>query len=470
MRRIAAALLALGAVAAVLGHRAEGASTYRVDAIFDTAKGIIPGQLVKIAGARVGEVEDVKLTPDYKARIQMSVDRRFAPFRSDAICQIQPEGLVGENFVQCNPGTPAAGELRPRGDEAPTVPVTRTSVPVNLSDLFNIWNFPVRQRLSIVVAELGIGVAGRGEDLNAVLRRANPTLAAARRTLGILNGQRAEIQSAVEASDHLVAELAARRERIRDFADQAAAVATRTANRRAELAEGIHRLPPLLRATRPALEDLDVLIRDGTPVLRDLRAAAPHLNRLLEGVPAFADAGVVTLRRLRPVADQGRTTVADAGPIVRKLRHFAAEARPTGRLVNELFVSLRNRGVVEGLLEFVYRATATTARFDDLSHVLPAHLLFLECSQFAETPTPGCNANYHGGSSVASAQATSQRRGRGAKRGQRPVPQLPFELPDAGRRSPRDRVDDLVRRAAGSVKGGDRDRSLEEMADYLLGR
>ena len=26
---------------------------YRVDAIFDTAKGVLPGQLVKIAGARV---------------------------------------------------------------------------------------------------------------------------------------------------------------------------------------------------------------------------------------------------------------------------------------------------------------------------------------------------------------------------------------------------------------------------------
>jgi hypothetical protein len=161
--------------------------------------------------------------------------------------------------------------------------------------------------------------------------------------------------------------------------------------------------------------------------------------------------------------------------VVGKLREFAAEARPTGRLVNELFVSLRDRGVVEGLLEFVYRATATTARFDRVSHVLPAHLLLLDCSEFSETPTPGCNANYHGGSSVASAegasvQATSGRERRGSRRGDSPLPQLPFELPEVAQPDPKDRVDDVARRAAGSLKAGDGDRRLEEMADYLLGR
>ena len=58
--------------------------------------------------AKVGSVKDVTLTRDNKARIEMEVDRRFAPFRSDADCTIQPQSLIGEKFVQCTPGTPRA--------------------------------------------------------------------------------------------------------------------------------------------------------------------------------------------------------------------------------------------------------------------------------------------------------------------------------------------------------------------------
>src|SRR5205085_308213 len=137
MRRLLAlALVPLLAVAGALvlsGARARGDSAYRVDVIFDSSKGIIPGQLVKIAGARVGKVKDVSLTGDYKARIQLEVERRFAPFRTDAACSIQPEGLLAENFVQCDPGTPAGRPLRAQDGKAPTVPVERTTVPVNLN-------------------------------------------------------------------------------------------------------------------------------------------------------------------------------------------------------------------------------------------------------------------------------------------------------------------------------------------------
>src|SRR3954454_11786026 len=133
MRRVAAAVAALVGVlavaAAIVGAPARSADTYRVDAIFDTAKGVIPGQLVKIAGARVGTVADVRLTPDYKARVVMTVPRRFV-FRRDASCNIQPEGLISENFVQCDPGRGSAPVLRAQHGHPPTVPVQHTAVPV----------------------------------------------------------------------------------------------------------------------------------------------------------------------------------------------------------------------------------------------------------------------------------------------------------------------------------------------------
>jgi phospholipid/cholesterol/gamma-HCH transport system substrate-binding protein len=49
--------------------------------IFDDSQGLIPGQNVQIAGAKVGTIKDVVLTKDFKARIQMKVDGEFAPFK-----------------------------------------------------------------------------------------------------------------------------------------------------------------------------------------------------------------------------------------------------------------------------------------------------------------------------------------------------------------------------------------------------
>ena len=48
------------------------------------------------------------MTPDFKARIEATVDSRFMPFHKDATCTIRPEGLIAENYVDCDPGTPAA--------------------------------------------------------------------------------------------------------------------------------------------------------------------------------------------------------------------------------------------------------------------------------------------------------------------------------------------------------------------------
>src|SRR3954454_19727666 len=217
MRRLAAialliAGLAAGGAALLAGGAAGSASgETHVDVIFDNARGLLPGQLVEIAGARVGQIDDVSVTKDFKARISTSIDSRFAPFRKDATCTIRPEGLIAENYVQCDPGSPDSPELRGVGGVPPTVPVEHTTQPVNLTDLFEIWNVPTRDRLGVLLSELGIATAARGGDLNAVLRRANPALKQAQAVIGILQDQKQSLIAAVDATDTAVAGLAAHR-------------------------------------------------------------------------------------------------------------------------------------------------------------------------------------------------------------------------------------------------------------------
>jgi virulence factor Mce-like protein len=393
MRRIAAValtLIAMATAAAVIGAPAQSAGSYRVDAIFDTAKGIIPGQVVKVAGARVGSVEDVELTEDYKARIVMSVPRQFT-FRDDASCNIQPEGLISENFVQCDPGTPSKPELG--GDTAPTVPVERTAVPVSITDLFKIFQADVRQRFTVTMMAVGGGLAARGQDVNDIILRSNPTLAAVRRLTSDLAQQKEQLSAAVRDTDRLVASLAERKDKVTEFIEQAERVSAQAAEKRGPLAESIQRLPPLLDRTDIALADLVRLTREGQPLLAELRAAAPGLEEAVTQVGPFARAALPALQRLGRTAQLGIATTADATPVVALLRRFTKVSGPAGRTLADFLVDLRDAGGIEYLGRFVYFSTAATSRYDSTAHILPAHAVEAGvCAAIATSPVPGCNA------------------------------------------------------------------------------
>ncbi len=64
--------------------------------------------------------------------------------------------------------------------------MTNTSSPVGVDLLSDIGHVSETQRLTIILNELGTGLAGRGSDLNAVLHRSNPALRELEKVLGIL--------------------------------------------------------------------------------------------------------------------------------------------------------------------------------------------------------------------------------------------------------------------------------------------
>lgn len=416
---------------------------YRVDAIFDTAKGIVPGQLVKVAGARVGEVSDVVLTPGYDARIQLKVDSRFAPFRRDARCEIQPEGLISENFVQCDPGSPSAPALEGRDGEAPTVPLERTAIPVNLTDLFEVWQVPVRDRLRVLLTSLGAGLAARGEDLNDILRRANPTLGLVRQAIETIDAQRDDLLAAIGDTRRVMRELGKQPERLQAFVEESSDVLSTTARRRAELREGVRRLPGLLAAAKPALRNLDALADAGTPLARRVRQVSPDVDRLFAELPGALRPALPALESLGRASVTGRRAVKSAGPVVKLLRLFAGSALPTGDELEKTLVNLRDRGFVEGLLSFTYFTVAATARYDAVSHMLPAHLQLSTCSIFAETPVEGCEATYNQTTPVAHKRSKGRRKAK-AQRPAAPAPQA--ERPAAPLLQPRPGAPDAVQK------------------------
>ncbi len=413
MKRVLAILGFLIAGAGVFAALGAGGTdgNARVDAIFDSASFLIPGQDVKIAGARVGQVSDVVLTPDNKARIEMKIDPAFTPFHADADCTIQPQSLIGEKFIDCTPGTPDAAELKGDGEHAPTVPITQTHAPVDLDLVYSTFRRPTNERLAILLNALGTGLAARGDDLNEAIRRANPALAETRRVLRIVSDDRANLQRLIGASDHVLATLASRRERIGDFITSSRKVSEDLAARKEQLGASVEGLPPLLEQAEPALRSLQKLAQKGTPILRDLRQAAPQLSRLADQAKPLTAAARPALSRLGRASAEGDQALKAAAPVVKKLKPFAALAAPTGSLVNELFQSLKQTGTVEGLQDFVYQVTLTLSRFDKISHIVTPYILANQCVLYATVTAPSCNANFSGGGATAAkAKAKAQRK------------------------------------------------------------
>src|SRR3954454_6419041 len=199
MRRLLAiGLLAVGIptlLAVGLGAKTDGGSGYQVRAIFDNAAYAVPGEEVRVAGQKVGQIDSLDVALTNKAAITFSIDSAgFSPFHKDAHCTIRPQSLIGEKYVECTPGSTRSPELDtiPDGQEnagKALLPLAQTSSPVDIDLIGNINRLPYRQRLAIIINEFGTALAGRGDDLNRAIHRANPALRETDKVLAILARQ-----------------------------------------------------------------------------------------------------------------------------------------------------------------------------------------------------------------------------------------------------------------------------------------
>jgi virulence factor Mce-like protein len=403
VRRLAAicAACALGVGFLIAGPAAPSGSagdSVEVDALFHNAAGLVGGEDVKVAGVAAGTVQSVDLTDQRLALVRMQVDSPFAPFRANARCQVRSQSLIGERFIQCDPGTPDAGALPAAAGGTPTVPVERDAAPIDLDLVFDVFREPYRERLAIILNELGAGLDGRGEDLDAIIRSANPGLAEARRVLATLNGQRVDLQRGIDQTDRVLAAIAAHPDSVGRFIGKLAGVSERFGRHQSALSESVARLPGLLGEAEPALRQLDGLSVEALPVVRNLRRSAPAATKLAAELGPLARAARPTLRRLGATAVSGRGALDRSMPFLGSLRRTLEGVQPIAPTARELVNSLVERGETEGLVRFFYNSALATSRFDGTSHIFPAHLVDGMCGLYrgSEPAVEGCHGRFTG--------------------------------------------------------------------------
>jgi len=415
-------VLVVSAAAFLSAGAGDSGERYLVRAIFDNASFVVSGEDVKVAGVRVGKIDSLDITSDNKGVVVLNItDPAFHDFRRDAECRIRPQSLIGEEFVECTPTRPRSpGEQPPaelgvieEGEDGAgqrLLPVENTGASVDLDLINEVFRRPYAERLTIIVNELGTGLAGRGEDLNEVIRRANPALRETGKVLRLLARQNKTLRRLAVDSDTVMAPLARERRRVSSFVENASEVAGATAERREDLQANFRKLPGFLRELRPTMVQLGSFADQTTPVARDLRVAAPSLNTFLRELGPFSQAAVPALDALGDVAEPGIPAIEASRPIVRDLGNLARQLRPVGQTAAAILTSFRKQNGPLRLMDYIYFQAQAINGFDSLGHFLRINLLVNTCSAYATTVVPGCESTFRpaaGSASAASARAAS---------------------------------------------------------------
>jgi ABC-type transporter Mla subunit MlaD len=407
---VIAVAAACGAAFVVAGRPDETSGrSYRL--VFDNAFGLVKGGDLRVGGVKAGKTTgfDVsKRTGEAPKAVVVAeiTEPGFEDFRSDARCEIRPQSLIGEYYVDCQPGSAPR-----RLDDGATVPVEQTSSTIPTDLVNNILRRPYRERLRLIVTELGTGLAGRPDDLQEVLRRAHPGLRETSRVLRILGDQNDVIERFIRDSDTVVAELENRKHEVVRWVREAGDAAAIAATRRDELRAGLRRLPTFLDELRPTMQRLGALADEQTPLLVDLRRAAPDVDTFFARAKPFAEAGGPAVRSLGAAAAVGTRAFRKGRDEMAELRALAAEAPAFAKPLRQFLQTIddRRRAIeddprakasappapdptaiagsggftgMEAIWNFFLWQGLSINMLDDTSHILRASLTANECSLF----------------------------------------------------------------------------------------
>ena len=96
-------LAALAYLSLSVGGVGDSPSGLRVHAVFDQVADLKPRAPVDIAGVKVGQVVRVSLDEDYRARVDMDVDRNLR-LPIDSSAAIVTAGLLGDRYISIELG------------------------------------------------------------------------------------------------------------------------------------------------------------------------------------------------------------------------------------------------------------------------------------------------------------------------------------------------------------------------------
>lgn len=282
---------------------------YELKATFSNSANIAKNSPVRIAGVDVGKVISSSRDGD-NTTITFTVEGKGRPIHDDAFAAIRPRiFLEGNFFVELDPGSPSAPEMG-SGD---TIPVSRTSIAVQLDEILTALQSPVRADLSRLLESYGTAltheptaaedatqlpeVKGKSgaEALNGALKYGGEAGRYSSQTLNALLGtEQRDLSRLVAGAGRAFGALGRRERDLQGLIDNFNVFTGALANQSTNLSATIHLLAPTLRVTHASLVSLN-------RTLPPLRTYAIELRPAVAELPGLISASKPWLAQVRPL-------------------------------------------------------------------------------------------------------------------------------------------------------------------------
>ncbi len=331
---IAASPLLIGAVttlivvvAVFLSYNANNGlpfvPTYNIKVALPEASGLQNSNQVRIAGTRVGVVSS--LTPKQDPRTgrvtavaNLKLEKSVEKLPADTHAIVQSVSAVGLKYLELEKGTSSQ-----KLNAGATIPTSQTREPVNIEELFNMFDKNTRKAIKINTNNFGNGLAGRGLGLNNTIHELRPLVNNAIPVLNNLASPQTDLRGLFIALDRAASETAPVAEANANqftfldnffsaWANVSKSIEEATAGGPASLEQATHSLPfeaPLLRnATefmhllRPSAAALTTVAKPlghafkvGAVTLREATSLNSKLAESSEALARFGNNPVVTL-------------------------------------------------------------------------------------------------------------------------------------------------------------------------------
>lgn len=386
MRPRKIALLALLGAAVAIGVAVVVSSDndheYIVHVQLDNAGGLRKGRPVRVGGADVGKVKDLRLDRADHVVADLAIDPAKAKIGRGASASIRATNLLAERYVDLN-----AGDLRHPQPSGAVIPRTRTSRSVDLDQVVDVLNADTRTRLAIMINEAGIAFTGRHADFNRLLQEIPPGLDDANNLVNQLVTDNRTLGHLIERADSFISRLTPARRHLARMVKSAGESMRTFSARRADLRDTLERAPGALSTLRRFLSELRRTTVPLRPAARVLARTAPLVTTTLSELDPFRRAAQPALEQAKAVAPQLTRLGIHATPVLRRsnptlraLVGFAGNVQPlTHMLVHGSGVNTRHpwqAAPFDDLLNDTHTWARSIQERDGVSHIFRGYVDF----------------------------------------------------------------------------------------------
>ncbi|MEX2195959.1 MAG: MlaD family protein [Thermoleophilaceae bacterium] len=340
-------------------------SSYDVYVELPNATRLTETDAVRIRGVRVGRVSSVTALPPRQgrrafARVKLSLDPSAGPLPTNTKVRVRQASVLGASYVDLTPGRSSR-----KVPESGTLPLRPATSPVDLTDLFDVFERSTARHIQSTLGELGAGFAGRGPALNTALASLADLLPPLTRVSHVLAAPDTRLRGFIRGYQSFSGALAPVSRELGGLVAGGSETFGALVSERSALAATIEALPPTESAVTSALTRLQPSLDGLAQLADDLRPAATLLPHALTRLNASLDAGVLPLRQLPPLARRLRTTLATLEDVTRlrstdgALRKLTDTVRAAGTTLQVLTPAQRACNVIAIWAQYFAESSGT---------------------------------------------------------------------------------------------------------------